>query len=64
VRVRAVVDAYNLLEFGRPEPRWPPPSIVLIDDVRAFLTEMQRDPARSVSDNAKSKLAMIARQRR
>jgi hypothetical protein len=64
VRVRAVVDAYNLLEFGPPEPRWSPPSIALIADVRAFLTEMQRDPARSVSDNAKSMLAMMPRQRR
>lgn len=63
VRVRAVVDAYNLLEFGHPEPRWPRPSNALIDEVRAFLTEMQRDPARVVSGNAKSMLAMIARQR-
>ena len=63
VRARAVVDAYNLLEFGHPEPRWPPPSNALIAEVRAFLTEMQRDPARLVSDNAKSMLAMIARQR-
>ena len=63
VRARAVVDAYNLLEFGRPEPRWPPPSNALVAEVRTFLTEMQRDPARVVSDNAKSMLAMIARQR-
>lgn len=63
VRTRAVVDAYNLLEFGHPEPRWPRPSNALIAEVRAFLTEMQRDPARVVSDNAKSMLAMIARQR-
>jgi hypothetical protein len=52
-----------MLEFGHPEPRWPPPSNALIAEVRAFLTEMQRDPARLVSDNAKSMLAMIARQR-
>jgi hypothetical protein len=32
-------------------------------EVRAFLTELQRDPARLVSDDAKSMLAMIARQR-
>jgi hypothetical protein len=63
VRARAVVDAYNMLEFGHPEPRWPPPSNALIAEVRAFLTEMQRDPARLVSDNAKSMLAMIGRQR-
>ena len=63
VRAQAVVDAYNLLEFGHPEPRWPAPSNALIAEVRAFLTEMQRDPARLVSDNAKSMLAMIARQR-
>jgi hypothetical protein len=63
VRAQAVVDAYNLLEFGHPEPRWPPPSNALIAEVRVFLTEMQRDPARLVSDNARSMLAMIARQR-
>ena len=63
VRARAVVDSYNLLEFGHPEPRWPPPSNALIAEVRTFLTEMQRDPARLVSDNAKSMLAMIAQQR-
>ena len=63
VRARAVSDAYNLLEFGHPEPRWPPPSNALVAEVRAFLTEMQRDPARSVSDSAKSVLAMIAQQR-
>jgi hypothetical protein len=63
VRARAVVDSYNLLELGHPEPRWPPPSNALIAQVRTFLTEMQRDPARLVSDNAKSMLAMIARQR-
>ena len=61
VRARAVVDAYNLLEFGYPEPRWPPPSDALIAEVRTFLTEMQRDPARLVSGNAKSMLAEIAR---
>ena len=44
VRARAVVDAFNMLEFGHPEPRWPPPSNALIAEVRAFLTEMQRDP--------------------
>jgi hypothetical protein len=63
VRARTVVDAYNMLEFGHPEPRWPRPSNALIAEVRAFLTEMQRDPARLVSDNAKSMLATIARQR-
>jgi hypothetical protein len=63
VRAQAVVDAYNVLEFGHPEPRWPPPSNALIAEVRTFLTEMQRDPARVVRDNAKSMLAMIARQR-
>jgi len=63
VRAQAVVDSYNLLEFGHPEPRWPPPSDALIAAVRTFLTEMQRDQARLVSDNAKSMLAMIERQR-
>ena len=63
VRARAVVDAYNLLEFGYPEPRWPPPSDALIAEVRTFLTEMQRDPAQLVSGNAKSMLAEIARRR-
>ncbi|MGE5813025.1 MAG: HEAT repeat domain-containing protein [Acidobacteriota bacterium] len=63
VRARAVVDSYNLLEFGHPNPRWPPPSDTLIAEVRTFLTEMQRDPARLVSNNAKSMLTMIARQR-
>jgi hypothetical protein len=32
-------------------------------EVRTFLTEMLRDPARLASDNAKSMLVMIARQR-
>jgi hypothetical protein len=63
VRARAVVDSYNLLEFGDPERRWPAPSNALIAEVRTFLTEMQRDPARFVSNAAKSMLAMIARQR-
>jgi hypothetical protein len=63
VRARAVVDSYNLLGFGRLQPGWPPPSNALIAEVRTFLTEMQRDPARLVNDNAKSMLAMIARQR-
>jgi HEAT repeat protein len=63
VRARAVVDSYNLLEFGHPEPRWPPPPDALIAEVRTFLTEMQRDPARLVSENAKSMLAKIAQQR-
>jgi HEAT repeat protein len=63
VRAQAVVDSYNMLEFGHPEPRWPPPSTALIAEVRTFLIEMQRDPARLVSDNAKSMLAMISRQR-
>ena len=45
VRAQAVVDAYNLLEFVHPEPRWPAPSKALVAEVRALLTEMQRDPA-------------------
>ena len=36
VRARAVVDSYNLLEFGHPKPRWPPPSDALIAEVRKF----------------------------
>jgi HEAT repeat protein len=63
VRVRAISDSYNLLELGRPERRWPPVSSALIAEVRAFLSEMQRDPDRRVSDNAKSTLRMIGRQR-
>src|SRR5262249_17223743 len=63
VRARAVVDAYNMLELGQPRPRWPRPSNELVAEVRAFLVEMQRDPARLVSDNARSMLAMIARNR-
>ena len=63
VRAQAVVDVYNMLEFEHPEPRWPPPSNALIAEVRAFLAEMQRDPARLVSDNAKSMLAAIDRER-
>jgi hypothetical protein len=63
VRAQAVVDSYNLLELAHPEPRWPPPSQALVAEVRTFLTEMQSDPARLVSDNAKSMLASIARHR-
>ncbi len=63
VRAQAVVDSYNLLELAHPEPRWPPPSQALIAEVRTFLTEMQSDPARLVSDNATSMLASIARHR-
>lgn len=63
VRAQAVVDSYNLLEFEHPEPRWSPPSNALIAEVRTFLTEMQGDPARLVSNNAKSMLARIAQQR-
>lgn len=61
VRARCVVDSYNLLELERPERRWPPASGALIAQVRVFLTEMQRDPERLVSDNAKSMLSLIAR---
>ena len=63
VRAQVVVDSYNLLEFDHPERRWPPPSDELIAEVRAFLAEMQRDPARLVSDNAKYMLIMLERQR-
>jgi hypothetical protein len=63
VRARTVVDSYNLLELEQPDRRWPPASSALIADVRAFLTEMERDPAPLVSTNAKSMLAMIARHR-
>ena len=61
VRARCVVDSYNLLELEQPERRWPPASRALIEQVRAFLTEMQQDPERFVSDNAKSMLSLIAR---
>jgi HEAT repeat protein len=63
VRSQVVVDSYNLLELERPEGRWPPAPGALVAEVRAFLVEMQRDPARRVSDNAKSMLALIARHR-
>src|SRR5688572_10676319 len=63
VRAQTVVDAYNLLELGQPDRRWPAASSELIATVRQFLNEMQRDPSRRVSDNARSMLAMIARQR-
>ena len=63
VRAQVVVDSYNLLELDGPDRRSPPASNTLIAEVRAFLTEMQRDPARLVSDNAKSMLALIARHR-
>jgi HEAT repeat protein len=66
VRAQAVVDLYNMLEFeAEPgERRWPPPSTALVDDVVAFLTAMQADPARLVSDNAKSMLGYMAKHRR
>jgi hypothetical protein len=63
VRAQVVVDAYDLLELEEPEPRWPPASSALIAEVRAFLTEMRSDPARLVSDNARSMLANIAQHR-
>jgi HEAT repeat protein len=63
VRAQSVVDSYNLLELERPDRHWPPASNTLIAEVRAFLIEMQADPARLVSDNAKSMLAMIAQRR-
>jgi HEAT repeat protein len=63
VRAQAVVDAYNLLELEQPEPRWSPASSAFIAEVRAFLTEMLSDPARLVSDNARSMLANIAQHR-
>ena len=63
VRAQTVVDAYNLLELEQPEPRWPPASGALIAEVRAFLTEMQGDAARRVSDNARAMLAYIAQHR-
>jgi hypothetical protein len=63
VRAHVVIDSYNLLELERQDRHWPPASSVLITEVRAFLTEMQGDPARLVSANAKSMLAMITRHR-
>jgi hypothetical protein len=64
--VRAVVvsTAYNLLELEQPQPRWPPASDALIDEVRDFLAGMQQDPAQIVSGNAKSALARLARRRK
>ena len=63
VRGQVVVDSFNMLEIGHPKPQWPPPSNALIAEVRAFLTAMQRDPARRVSDSARSMLSNLARQR-
>ena len=63
VRTQAVNAAYNLLELEQPEPRWPAASSALIAEVRAFLTEMQRDPARMVSDAARYLLAHLAKHR-
>ena len=63
VRAQVVADAYNLLELEAQERRWPPASNALIDEVRAFLTEMRSDPAGIVSDNARSMLANIAHHR-
>ncbi len=60
VRARVIVDAYNLLEVGHPEPRWPPPSRALLAEVRAFLTDMQQDPNRLVAEAARSMLAKLA----
>ena len=56
--------SYNLLELNRPDRIWPPASNALISDVRAFLTEMQADPAKLVSINAKSMLSAIAQRQR
>ena len=64
VRGQVVADSYNLLEFGHPDPRWPPPSDALIAEVRAFLTEMTHDPVRQVSSSASSMLENIARRTR
>jgi hypothetical protein len=63
-RVRASItsDAYNMLELEQPERRWPPASNAHIEEVRAFLSEMERDPA--VRDSAKYMLALIAGHRR
>ena len=63
VRGQVVVDSFNMLEIGHPNPQWPPPSDALIAEVRAFLTAMQGDPARRVSDNARSMLSNLARHR-
>jgi hypothetical protein len=63
VRTQAVLCAYQLLELEELEPRYPPASSALIAEIRAFLTEMQSDPSRLVSDNARSMLANIAQHR-
>ena len=63
VRARVVVDSYNLLELRRPDRRWPSASEALIAKVQAFLAEMQSDPSRLVSMNAKSMLSEITRRR-
>lgn len=64
VRAQAVVDAYNMLELESEDRRFSPAASALVDDVVAFLTATQSDPARLVSDNAKSMLAYIARHRK
>jgi hypothetical protein len=64
VRARVVGDSVNLLELGYTKPRWPPPSSALIAEVRAFLAEMQDDPAPVVRSSARSMLAMVAQHQR
>jgi hypothetical protein len=63
VRSTAVVSAYNVLELEQPRRRWPSPSNAQIQDVRAFLTDMQADPAEHVRSNARSMLGYLERRR-
>ena len=63
VRGQAVVDAYNMLQFGWSQPLWPLPSDALVAEVRVLLTSMLKDPASNVRTNARSMLSMIAKHR-
>jgi hypothetical protein len=64
VRAQIVVEAYNVLELGAEDRRFPPASSALIDEVVALLGAMQNDPAPLVSRNAKPVLATIDRHRK
>jgi hypothetical protein len=64
VRAQIVVEAYNVLELGAEDRRFPPASSALIDEVVALVGSMQNDPMGNVSSNAKSVLASIAKNRK
>jgi HEAT repeat protein len=63
VRAQVTSEAFNMLELGWEQPRFPRPSAALIDEVVALLQGMQNDSATRVSQSAKTVLAAIARLR-